>query len=132
VAGVLSISRICESQGELLHTWDPKHVRTSCCAPMAWPLRRLPDAWVWGGASSAHRSSAFASSALQGYLTSLAGVASRSFPPAVAVYLVTMACERPDRLGRSLSQWDGTELARQLAREGIVDRISAVSWSTTR
>jgi transposase len=43
----------------------------------------------------------------------------------VAVHLVKMACERPDKLGRSLSQWDCLELARQLEREGIVDGISA-------
>jgi DDE superfamily endonuclease len=38
-----------------------------------------------------------------------------------------LACERPDPLGRSLSQWDGTELARQLIAEGIVDEISAAT-----
>jgi transposase len=42
----------------------------------------------------------------------------------VAVHLVKLACERPDRLGRSLSQWDCVELARQLAREGLVERLS--------
>lgn len=36
-----------------------------------------------------------------------------------------MACERPDTLGRSLSQWDCLELARQLEREEIVEHISA-------
>lgn len=35
-----------------------------------------------------------------------------------------MACERPDKLGRSLSQWDCLELARQLEHEGIVEHIS--------
>jgi transposase len=35
-----------------------------------------------------------------------------------------MACERPDKLGRSLSQWDCIELARQLEREGIVEYIA--------
>jgi transposase len=35
-----------------------------------------------------------------------------------------MACERPDKLGRSLSQWDCCELAQQLEREGIVESIS--------
>jgi transposase len=35
-----------------------------------------------------------------------------------------MACERPDKLGRSLSQWDCRELADQLVREGVVSRIS--------
>jgi transposase/signal recognition particle subunit SEC65 len=41
------------------------------------------------------------------------------------VHLVKIACERPDMLGRSLSQWDRLELARQLQREGIVKHISA-------
>jgi len=36
-----------------------------------------------------------------------------------------MACERPDKLGRSLSQWDCRELADQLVREGVVPSISA-------
>ena len=38
-----------------------------------------------------------------------------------------MACELPDQLGRSLSQWDCLELARQLERDGIVDSISAAT-----
>jgi transposase len=42
----------------------------------------------------------------------------------VAVHLVKMACERPDKLGRSLSQWDCVELARQLEHEDVVERIS--------
>jgi transposase len=50
--------------------------------------------------------------------------ASRSFPPAVALHLVKIACERPDKLGRSLSQWDCRELARQLIRDGVVTSIS--------
>jgi transposase len=36
-----------------------------------------------------------------------------------------MACERPDKWGRSLSQWDCQELADQLARDGLVASISA-------
>jgi transposase len=51
--------------------------------------------------------------------------ASRSFPPAVALHVVKIACERPDDVGRSLSQWDGTEIARQLERDGVVTTISA-------
>ena len=35
-----------------------------------------------------------------------------------------LACELPDRVGRSLGQWDCTELARQLIREAIVETIS--------
>ncbi len=38
--------------------------------------------------------------------------------------MVRSACERPDRLGRSLSQWDCRALARQLIAEGIVEEIS--------
>ncbi len=46
------------------------------------------------------------------------------FSPEVALYIVKLACERPDRLGRSLSQWDCPELARQLKADGIVETIS--------
>lgn len=48
----------------------------------------------------------------------------RSFPPSVAVYLVKIACELPDRLGRSLSQWDCVELARKLVEDEVVQSIS--------
>ena len=41
--------------------------------------------------------------------------------------MVHLACERPDLLGRSLSQWDCAELARQLIAEGIVADISAAT-----
>jgi transposase len=41
------------------------------------------------------------------------------------MYVVKIACERPDDVGRSLSQWDGTEIARQLVRDGVVTSISA-------
>jgi transposase len=57
----------------------------------------------------------------------VAGGVNRSFPPSVALYLVKIACERPDQLGRSLSQWDCVELARQLERDGIVESISAAT-----
>jgi transposase len=42
----------------------------------------------------------------------------------VALHTVRLACELPDLVGRSLSQWDCTELARQLIREAIVEAIS--------
>jgi transposase len=42
----------------------------------------------------------------------------------VALYVVKIACERPDVVGRSLSQWDRVALARQLVRDGVVDQIS--------
>lgn len=40
------------------------------------------------------------------------------------MHLIKLACERPDGLGRSLSQWDCVELARQLVDEGLVASIS--------
>lgn len=40
------------------------------------------------------------------------------------MHTVKLACERPDKLGRSLSQWDCAELSRQLVAEGIVASIS--------
>jgi transposase len=46
------------------------------------------------------------------------------FPPEVAVHLVKIACERPDRIGRSLSQWDCREPACQLQEQGVVLSIS--------
>lgn len=41
----------------------------------------------------------------------------------VETYVVKMACERPDASGRSLSLWDCTEIARQLARDNVVASI---------
>jgi DDE superfamily endonuclease len=38
--------------------------------------------------------------------------------------VVRLACDLPEAAGRSLSQWDCTELARQLQQDGIVDSIS--------
>lgn len=46
------------------------------------------------------------------------------FPPEVALHLVRRACELPERAGRSLSQWDCAELARQLVRDEVVVSIS--------
>jgi transposase len=61
---------------------------------------------------------------LRDSLTSRDRAASRSFPPEVAVYLVKIACERPDEMGCSLSHWDSVELARKLVADGVVGSIS--------
>jgi transposase len=45
----------------------------------------------------------------------------------VALHAVKIACERPDLKGRSLSQWECAEIARELARDGIVESISVES-----
>jgi hypothetical protein len=41
--------------------------------------------------------------------------------------VVRLACERPDTMGRSLSQWDCAARAHQLIAEGIVEDISAAT-----
>jgi len=40
------------------------------------------------------------------------------------MHLIKLACELPDRVGRSLSLWTCAELARTAARDGIVESIS--------
>jgi DDE superfamily endonuclease len=45
----------------------------------------------------------------------------------VALHVIHRACALPDQAGRSLSQWDCTELAHQLVLEGIVAAISPQS-----
>jgi hypothetical protein len=60
-------------------------------------------------------------------LTLLAAVPRAVFPPEVAIHVVRLACERPDRLGRRLSPWDGAELARPLGADGLVAEISAAT-----
>jgi transposase len=65
--------------------------------------------------------------ASQGSLMPLAAGPKAFFPPEVAIHVVRLACERPETLGRSLSQWDCRELARQLMAEGIVADISAAT-----
>jgi transposase len=59
--------------------------------------------------------------------TPLAAAPRAVFPPDVAMHVVRLACERPDTLGRSLSQWDCEELARQLMADGLVEDISAAT-----
>jgi len=49
------------------------------------------------------------------------------FPPAIALYLVKLACELPDTAGRSLSLWTCAELARSMKSTGVVDAISPQS-----
>jgi hypothetical protein len=36
-----------------------------------------------------------------------------------------LACEKPERSGRPISQWTGREIADELVKRGIVDHISA-------
>src|SRR4029077_3035703 len=67
---------------------------------------------------------AFASKGWPGSPTESVPADRWSFPPEVAIHLVKIACERPDKVGRSLSHWDCAELARQLRADRVVDSIS--------
>jgi transposase len=97
----------------------------SCC----WPTGTRNPRWPRWSASNAPSSvsgrDGFSPSASRGWSTLLAAAPRAFFPPEVAIQLVRLACERPDILGRSLSQWDCHELARQLTAEAIVEDISA-------
>ena len=41
------------------------------------------------------------------------------------MHLFAIACEDPQRCGRSISHWTSRELADELIKQGIVDHISA-------
>ena len=83
--------------------------------------------WGSSGQWCASGPNAFWRSAWTGSPTPLATGPRVIFPPEVAIHVVRLACERPDSLGCSLSQWDCTELARQLIAEGVVEGISAAT-----
>lgn len=38
--------------------------------------------------------------------------------------IIELACEAPERAGRPISQWTGREIADEIKRRGIVDKIS--------
>jgi len=40
-------------------------------------------------------------------------------------HMEQMACEKPEKSGRPISQWTGREIADELVKRGIVDTISA-------
>ncbi len=46
------------------------------------------------------------------------------FPPEIVAYVVKLACERPDNVGRSISHWFCLDIASQLIAEGLVESIS--------
>jgi transposase len=77
----------------------------------------------------ANGSSASSRTELTDYMTLKDRAEPRLFPPQVALHLVKLACELPEMEGRSLSQWDCRELARQLVAAGIVGSISASTVS---
>jgi transposase len=99
----------------------------SCC----WLTGTRNPRWrrwsAFNAPSCASGRGGFWPSASRALPTLLAAAPRAFFPPEVAIYVVRLACERPDILGRSLSQWDCHELARQLIAEAIVEDISATT-----
>ena len=97
----------------------------------SWRLGTLTPMWAAPWASSARWSASgpddFWPSGWMAWLTLLAAVPRAVFPPAVAIHVVRLAGERPDRFGHSLSQWDCAELARRLIADGLVADISAAT-----
>lgn len=87
-------------------------------------LQTSPDGWDWRTTRLGNGSNATSTNGPEDSATSQDRDALRSFPPEVAFHLVKLACERPDNAGASLSQWDCSELVRQLINSGIVDDIS--------
>jgi transposase len=87
-------------------------------------LRPPLDTWNSANGMAANGRCAVSRLASTGCTTKNAPAAGRFFPPEVALYVVKLACERPDVVGRSLSQWDSAELARQLGRDDVVAAIS--------
>jgi len=87
-------------------------------------VQRRHARWAYGNGMSASGPCALWRRALKECRTRNARAGGLCFPPAVALYVVQLACERPDVVGRSLSPWDSAELARQLVRNGVVAAIS--------
>src|SRR5262249_34471426 len=101
--------------------------KSSWCWSLGTPNPTWRKQLVCNGPSSANGPSGFSPSAWMASLTPPAAVPRAVFPPEVAIHVVRLACERPDTLGRSLSQWDGAQLAHQLCAAGIVEDISAAT-----
>ena len=102
----------------------PNEPRLFYCSLMATPSPPRPVMWAYANVMCANGRCVLRCRALMDSLIHNVQVADPFFPPAVALYVVKIACERPDVVGRSLSQWDSTELARQLVQDGVVDTIS--------
>lgn len=95
-----------------------------CSVPMVPPWPTWPAGSGWHRGWSRSGLNATASRVSEGWAIKRARGAPRAFPPEVAVHLVKLACERPELCGRSLSQWDCTELARALVQSGVTESIS--------
>ena len=114
----------CNGRPPLPPGW-PAGGRLFCSWRQGSPNPRWRRRSACNAPSSASGPNALSPSVWTAWQTPLAVEPRAVFPPEVAIHLVRLACERPDMLSRSLSQWDCTELARQLIAEGNVEDISA-------
>jgi putative transposase len=48
----------------------------------------------------------------------------RTITPEQECQIIALACETPSDSGRPISQWTGREIAEEIERRGIVDKIS--------
>lgn len=86
-----------------------------------------PRPLVSNARSCAKRPAGFWPSGWLASRTLLAAGPRAVLPPEVAIPVVRLACVRPDRLDRRLSQWDGAALARQRVAAGLVSERSAAT-----
>lgn len=100
---------------------------SSCCWRTVTACPRSPGKWVRPGRLFASGESGSSRSDWKGCATSRDAAGCRFFPPVVATHLVKLACELPDKAGRSLSLWTCAELARTAIERGVVGSISPQS-----
>ena len=85
----------------------------------------LPGRSSYANGRSASGHCALSRMASTGCTTKNDPLGGRFFPPVVALSVVKLAGERPDVVGRSVSQGERpAELARQLVRDGVVEASS--------
>lgn len=96
----------------------------SCASPTAKASGELHVNSIWLGKPCGFGSNVSTKNDSPDWTTCPVLAARSFFPPAVATHLVKIACELPDKLGSSLSQWDCLELARKLVDDGLVESIS--------
>jgi len=95
-----------------------------CCSPWAFRFLKLPAGLALTTNESTSGLNGSLSCALTALPTNPEEAASRLFPPQIAAHIVKLACERPDDVGSSLSQWFCHDLANLLIQQGVVSSIS--------
>jgi transposase len=121
-------------QRQILQSWQRSRVKPQGLSRRAGIILRLDQgATITATARSANVSRSvartWAKRFLQAGVDGLSDLPGRGrdsdFSPEVTMHAVKIACEMPDLRGRSLSQWDCAEIARELIRSGVVDHISS-------